>query len=45
MLNSIITNNTAYKELKKVDKDVLRITENDIGIEPIMLDKPTFEEE
>jgi DNA recombination protein RmuC len=37
--------NTAYKELKKVDKDVLRITENDIGIEPIMLDKPTFEEE
>lgn len=37
--------NTAYKELKKVDKDVLRITESDIGIEPMILDKPTFEEE
>lgn len=37
--------NTAYKELKKVDKDVLRITENEIGIEPLVLDKPTFEEE
>lgn len=37
--------NTAYKELKKVDKDVLRITESDIGIEPLVLDKPTFEEE
>lgn len=37
--------NTAYKELKKVDKDVLRITEESIGIEPMLLDKPTFEEE
>lgn len=37
--------NTAYKELKKVDKDILRITESDIGIDPMMLDKPTFEEE
>lgn len=36
--------NTAYKELKKVDKDVLRITDSDIGIEPMILDKPTFEE-
>jgi DNA recombination protein RmuC len=37
--------NTAYKELKKVDKDVLRITGNEIGVEPTLLDKPTFEEE
>jgi DNA recombination protein RmuC len=37
--------NTAYKELKKVDKDVLRITGETVGIEPNLLDKPTFEEE
>lgn len=37
--------NTAYKELKKVDKDVLRITGESAGIEPALLDKPTFEEE
>ena len=37
--------NAAYKELKKVDKDVLRITGNDTGIEPTLLDKPTFEED
>ena len=37
--------NTAYKELKKVDKDVLRITGESIGIEPALLDKPTFDEE
>jgi len=37
--------NTAYKELKKVDKDVLRITGEGIGIEPAVLDKPSFEED
>jgi DNA recombination protein RmuC len=37
--------NTAYKELKKIDKDVLRITGTEIGIEPSLLEKPTFEEE
>ena len=37
--------NTAYKELKKVDKDVFRITGQDTGIEPALLDKPTFEED
>ncbi|MEN9551731.1 MAG: hypothetical protein RI935_108 [Candidatus Parcubacteria bacterium] len=37
--------NAAYKELKKVDKDVLRITGNDNGIDPTFLDKPSFEEE
>ncbi len=37
--------NTAYKELKKVDKDVFRIAGEEIGIEPTLLDKPTFEEE
>ncbi len=37
--------NTAYKELKKVDKDVLRITGEAMGIETALLDKPTFDEE
>lgn len=37
--------NAAYKELKKVDKDVFRITGDDTGIEPTLLDKPTFEED
>jgi DNA recombination protein RmuC len=37
--------NTAYKELKKVDKDVFRIAGEEMGIEPTLLDKPTFEEE
>lgn len=31
----------AYKELKKVDKDVFRLTGEAIGVEPITLDKPT----
>ena len=37
--------NIAYKELKKVDKDVFRITGETIGVEPTLLDKPTFEED
>lgn len=37
--------NTAYKELKKIDKDVLRITGEGAGIEPELLDKPSFDEE
>jgi DNA recombination protein RmuC len=37
--------NAAYKELKKVDKDVLRITGEEIGITPSLLDKPTFDED
>jgi DNA recombination protein RmuC len=37
--------NAAYKELKKVDKDVLRITGTDAGIDPTLIDKPSFEEE
>lgn len=37
--------NTAYKELKKVDKDVLRITGEGIDIEPTLIDKPTFDED
>lgn len=37
--------NTAYKELKKVDKDVLKITEGEgAGIDPMLLEKPAMEE-
>jgi DNA recombination protein RmuC len=37
--------NNSSKELKKVDKDVFRITEEDVHIEPMVLDKPTFGED
>ena len=37
--------NSASKELNKIDKDVLRITGQAAGIEPMLLDKPAHEEE
>ncbi len=37
--------NSAYKELGKIDKDVVRITGNAVGIEPMSLQKPEEEEE
>ena len=37
--------NAGYKELGKIDKDVYRIAESKIGIEPELLDKPATEEE
>jgi len=36
--------NTAHKELGKIDKDVLRITGENSGIETLVLDKPVKEE-
>lgn len=33
--------NTAYKELAKVDKDIVRITQGERGVEPLALEKPT----
>lgn len=36
--------NTAYKELNKIDKDVVRITDSEKGIEPILLEKPNMDE-
>ena len=36
--------NSAYKELKKIDKDVLKITGSPIGIEAQTLDRPKEEE-
>ncbi len=35
--------NTGYKELGKVDKDVLRITGAPAGLEPLTLEKPSVE--
>lgn len=35
--------NSAYKEMGKIDKDVVRITEGDKTIEPLQLDKPKVE--
>lgn len=39
--------NTAHKELKKIDKDVLRITDKAVGggVEPMLLERPIREEE
>lgn len=37
--------NNAAKELKKIDKDILRITGGSPGIEPQILDKPSEDEE
>ncbi|MFA5000982.1 MAG: DNA recombination protein RmuC [Candidatus Paceibacterota bacterium] len=36
--------NLAYKELKKVDKDVLRVTGTNAGFEPQTIDKPSLED-
>lgn len=36
--------NTAYKELGKIDKDVVRITQSERTIEPVMIDKPVKDE-
>ncbi|MDO8742117.1 MAG: hypothetical protein Q7J45_01075 [bacterium] len=35
--------NAGYKELGKIDKDVYRISESKIGIEPELLEKPSGE--
>jgi hypothetical protein len=41
-LNTTVNHyNRAHKELGKVDKDVLRITDRSVGIEPISVEKPT----
>ena len=36
--------NTAYKEFKKVDKDVVKIAETEQAIEPLLVDKPSTED-
>lgn len=36
--------NTAHKELKKIDKDIVKIADKSAGVEPILLDKPSTDE-
>jgi DNA recombination protein RmuC len=36
--------NSAYKELNKIDKDVVKITEGEKKIDPLVLDKPKVDE-
>lgn len=37
--------NTTYKELGKIDKDVVKIADTTPGVEPMLLDKPTLDED
>lgn len=36
--------NAAHKELKKIDKDVVKIADTTSAVEPLMLDKPSLED-
>jgi DNA recombination protein RmuC len=36
--------NNAHKELKKVDKDIVKITKSNPSVEPLLLDKPLLDE-
>lgn len=37
--------NTTYKELGKIDKDIVKITGSEPGVEPMLLDRPNLEED
>jgi DNA recombination protein RmuC len=37
--------NATYKELGKIDKDVVKIADTKPGVEPILIEKPTLEDE
>ncbi len=36
--------NNAHKELKKIDKDVVKIADNSPSVEPLLIDKPLLDE-
>ncbi len=36
--------NTTYKELGKIDKDVVKIANTEPGVEPVLLEKPTLDD-
>lgn len=42
---TVTTYNTAYKEFKKIDKDVAKITGGESQIEPLQLEKPVVDNE
>lgn len=37
--------NTTYKELGKIDRDIVKITDKDPDVEPMLLEKPTLDSE
>ncbi len=37
--------NSAHKELKKIDKDVMKIAHTKAGVDPLLLDRPTPDED
>lgn len=37
--------NTTYKELGKIDRDIVKIAETDPSVEPLLLDKPTVQDD
>lgn len=37
--------NAAHKELKKVDKDIVKISDSGVGVEPLLIDKPSDEDD
>ncbi|HSX36009.1 MAG TPA: DNA recombination protein RmuC [Patescibacteria group bacterium] len=37
--------NTAHKELKKIDKDIVKISDVAPGVEPLLLDKPVLDDD
>lgn len=37
--------NNAHKELKKIDKDIVKIAHSNASVEPLLLDKPTDEQD
>jgi len=36
--------NTTYKELSKIDRDIVKIADTDSTVEPLLLDKPSLDE-
>jgi DNA recombination protein RmuC len=36
--------NNAHKELKKMDKDVVKIADTTSAVEPLLIDKPSSDE-
>jgi DNA recombination protein RmuC len=37
--------NATYKELGKVDRDIVKITDNEASVEPLLLDKPSLDDD
>jgi DNA recombination protein RmuC len=36
--------NATYKELGKIDRDIVKITDTEASVEPLLLDRPTLED-